>query len=203
MESIFLKTEDGIELEGIYHAGQTDRAAVITHPHPLFGGDMNNPVVEAVEHVCQESGCSTVRFNFRGVGKSSGRYAEGKGEQQDVLAAMAFLKAAGGRQILLAGYSFGAWVNAHVAAHTTAGGEAQSLIMVSPPVGLMDFADTGRLAALDLVVTGSADDIAAPAQIKPLMAEWNPAARLEVIEDADHFYGGALAELTEILRQYL
>ena len=103
-----------LSIEGRISRGQGSRAVVLTHPHPQFGGDMYNPVVESIGHVYQRQGITTLRFNFRGVGSSQGSYGNGIGEQEDVLAAMRCLRENGHGPIDLPGYSFGAWVNAHL-----------------------------------------------------------------------------------------
>jgi len=185
-------------IEGLISQGQGTRGVVITHPHPQYGGDMYNPVVESIGHVYQRKGFATLRFNFRGVGASQGSFADGTGEQQDVLAAIRCLKETGLNHIDLAGYSFGAWVNAHLDPGAAA---IQSLVMVSPPVAFMAF-DAGLiLPRLGLVVSGSRDDIAPPDQIRSLLPGWNPEAVFEEIQDADHFYFGFFEELEAILAE--
>src|SRR5207248_4559049 len=89
---------------------------VVAHPHPLYGGDMDNPVVARIVDVCTARGLATLRFNFRGVGGSSGRHDEGRGEQEDIRASVAYLTASlgEGAQVALAGYSFGAAIAAAV-----------------------------------------------------------------------------------------
>jgi alpha/beta superfamily hydrolase len=188
-------------LEGYWQAGTAGRAAVITHPHPLYGGTMSNPVVETIQSAYQQSGYATLRFNFRGVGGSQGHFDNGVGEQDDVLAAIAYVEEMNMAAIDLAGYSFGAWVNAGVAAakHTA----IHSLLMVSPPVGFVAFEKINALKCLKLVVTGGRDDIAPVAQIRDLLPTWNPDAKFEIIDGCDHFYSGHLQELKSILTRYL
>jgi alpha/beta superfamily hydrolase len=99
----------GLKLEGMLANSPGDMGAVISHPHPLYGGSMHNSVVKAVAHAYQEEELSTLRFNFRGVERSEGDFGNGVGEQEDVKAALQTL---GKKNMDLAGYSFGAWVNA-------------------------------------------------------------------------------------------
>ncbi len=191
----------GLQLEGLLKVGTADRGMVISHPHPLYGGDMHNPVVAAVAAACESKGWSTLRFNFRGVGGSGGRYDEGSGEQQDVRAAISCLRqrARIGR-LDLAGYSFGSWVNAAVAS-ADCGIEKQ--MMISPPVGIPGFDMPDAIFGLYLVVAGDRDEIAPIGKIRRLLAKWNPGARLEIIAGADHFYGGCLQQLQQLLTAWL
>ena len=172
------------------------KGIVITHPHPVYGGDMHNPVVDTIRKVYRKKGYTTLRFNFRGTGQSQGKYNDGHGEQADVRAAVDKLQANGLEEIHLAGYSFGAWVNACA---VTSGLEIHRMVMVSPPVAMIDFSDVGSLDSLDLVVTGGRDDIAPVEGIENKMETWSKTARLEVIGLADHFYGGYLNDLAGVL----
>ena len=189
-----------LELEGLIHDVPGDKAVVITHPHPLFGGSMHNNVVESTISVYQQAGYATLRFNFRGVGQSQGEYDQGHGEQQDVKAALQHLAEREKKHIDLVGYSFGAWVNARLGVKEDT---AQRMIMVSPPVAFLDFGSVRPNPLLELVVAGSRDQIAPVELIETMLPEWNPGARLEVIEGADHFYAGYTGELEHILADHL
>ena len=184
------------EIEGLLNQRDEKKGVVVTHPHPLYGGDMNNLVVESIVHVYHMKGYSTLKFNFRGVGRSQGTYDNGLGEQKDVLSALSFLSDMGMVRIDLAGYSFGAWVNAHAQQKDTL---TKQMIMVSPPVGFMDFKSIVTIDALKFVVTGNRDDIAPADVIEKMISTWNPNARFEVIDGADHFYGGYLGQLEDCL----
>ena len=184
------------EIEGLFNQRNEKKGVVVTHPHPLYGGDMNNLVVESIVHVYHMKGYSTLKFNFRGVGRSEGAYGNGLGEQKDVLSALSFLADMGMERIDLAGYSFGAWVNAHAIQADTL---TKQMIMVSPPVGFMDFNSIVTMDALKFVVTGNRDNIAPADVIEKMMSTWNPIARFEVIDGADHFYGGYLNQLEAVL----
>ena len=185
------------EIEGLFNKRDDRKGVVVTHPHPLYGGDMYNLVVETLVHVYNIKGYSTLKFNFRGVGKSRGQYDNGVGEQKDVLAALFFLADMGMERIDLAGYSFGAWVNAHAAIQGDS--IVENMAMVSPPVGFMDFHAIRRMNFLKFVITGSRDDIAPADAVKKMMPTWNPDARFEIIDGADHFYGGYLGQLESVL----
>ncbi len=187
---------ENYEIEGLLNKKNEKKGVVVTHPHPLYGGDMYNLVVETIVHVYNIKGYSTLKFNFRGVGRSQGKYDNGDGEQKDVLAALSLLGDMGMEQIDLAGYSFGAWVNAHAVQEDVS---VKNMVMVSPPVGFMDFRTIGPMDCLKFVVTGSRDDIAPADAVEKMRSVWNPNARFEVIDGADHFYGGYLNLLESVL----
>ena len=196
MEKTTTFISDRFEIEGRLAEGDQPKGVAITHPHPLYGGNMNNNVVAAVSRTYQKMGFTTLRFNFRGVGGSQGHYGDGIGEQEDVRAAVAYLADIGIRQIDLAGYSFGAWVNALA---VNSGLKVDNMVMVSPPVAFIDFKSISDLSSLKLIITGSRDDIAPAGMVEKLYPAWNPTAKFEVISGADHFYGGFTDRLEEIL----
>ena len=198
MEEKIQFQSDDLSIQGLISRGEGPQGVVITHPHPQFGGDMYNPVVESIANVYQRQRITTLRFNFRGVGSSQGSYGGGTGEQADVLAAVRCLRENGQEHIHLAGYSFGAWVNAHL---DQAAADIHSMTMVSPPVAFMAFDDGLSLPRLDLVVSGGRDDIAPPGLIRNLMPAWNPQAVFREIQDADHFYFGFFTELEAVLAE--
>jgi alpha/beta superfamily hydrolase len=194
-EKIFFLSED-YKIEGLLDKQSEDNGVVITHPHPLYGGDMNNFIVDLITRAYLEKGYTTIRFNFRGVGKSKGSYDNGTGEQEDVRAALSTLKKMGIKNIDLAGYSFGAWVNALAISKSNF---VENMVMVSPPVEFVDFSPVNSIPRLKLVVTGSIDDIAPADRIKTLYPAWNPKAHLEIINGADHFYSGCIDKLEAFL----
>lgn len=197
-QSVSFLSEE-FELEAVIDRRDAPRGAVVTHPHPLYGGDMNNHVVGIICRAYARRGYTTLRFNFRGAGRNQGSYDEGRGEQNDVRAAVAFLKDNGAQQVVLAGYSFGAWVNALAAA---GGLQAWRLVMVSPPVAFVDFSAIAALPNLQLVVTGSRDEYAPVDQIQRHLSLWNPKASMEVIAGSDHFYSGHGRQLGQIIVQH-
>lgn len=190
----------GFDIEGLIESGAGKLGAVVAHPHPLYGGNMNNPVVGIIHQAYRKKGYTTLRFNFRGTGSSQGRYDQGVGEQVDLIAAVNLLRQRGLETIELAGYSFGAWITA-----LTARAQAWSLPMVwvSPPVGFMDFNPAGRLPGLKFIVTGSADDIAPPDAIRRMLPIWNPAVLFETIVGSDHFYSRHTRELEDALDRHI
>ncbi len=190
----------GLSLEGLISKGSKDKAVVVTHPHPLYGGDMYNPVVETICLAYGKKGYTTLRFNFRGAGNSQGAHDEGKGEQTDVNSALDYLSGLGAKNISLAGYSFGSWINALAACRL---GLNHPMVMVSPPVAFIDFKNVGALPGLRYIVTGAEDEIAPTAHIRQMAPLWNTNAKFEVIEGADHFYFGFLNTLEGMLSKHI
>jgi hypothetical protein len=189
-----------LHIEGLLCIQEGERGVVITHPHSLYGGTMYNQVVETLVEVYQDKAFSTLRFNFRGVGDSNGSYDEGKGEQEDVRSALSYMYDRRKRDIDLAGYSFGAWVNAKIKdTHSL----CSRIIMISPPVIFLDFSFLSFNPKMRLVVAGGKDDIAPADKIKNVIYTWNPEAHFEVIEGADHFYTGRIDSLKTALSRLI
>ena len=197
IEEVIYFTSGGLRLAGALARTAESRGVIIAHPHPLYGGDMDNPVVRAIQQAYLHQGFSTLRFNFRGVGASEGRFDNGVGERADVQAALTWAAGLGMTDIDLAGYSFGAWVNAGIAA------DCRRMVMVSPPVAFMNFGPPVAIERLSLIVTGGRDEIAPPAMIAGYRSAWNPAAAFEVIPRADHFYTGFLKTLEDIVAAHI
>jgi alpha/beta superfamily hydrolase len=194
-ERVFFGT-DGQRLEGFYAAAAGDRGAVVCHPHSLMGGAMNNPVVETVTEALCRAGFSTLRFNFRGVGQSAGAFDEGRGEQTDILAATAFLEAQGSREVLPAGYSFGAWVAAGVLAKRP----LLPALFVAPPLTMWTFDLAALRGRIGLIVCGDRDPYCPVQEARAMAAEVS--CRLEVIPGEDHFFGSGLAKLSSCVDAY-
>lgn len=189
-----------IKLEGSLNENSSRNAVIICHPHPLYGGNMENPVVMTLAASFFEKGFTTLRFNFRGTGRSTGMFDNGNGEQEDIRAALSFLNAAGYEKIHLAGYSFGARMNALV---VSKGCDIEDHIMVSPPVEFMSFDDIEKMVSTGLIVTGARDDIAPPEKIQGHIDRWRISPQYEIIENCDHFYSGCLDRLKDVVTAYL
>jgi uncharacterized protein len=198
-EKVFIDC-GGLRIEGLLQKFSGNRAVLITHPHPLYGGSMHNNVVKALIQAYQAVDYTTLRINFRGVGESEGNHDEGVGEQQDVAAGLKFLSDLGKINIDLAGYSFGAWVCA-LGIETFL--EAQRLIMVSPPVNFIDFSFLKYNPKIQLVIVGSGDEIAGAKVVEQMLQKWNPEASFRKIVGADHFYWGQEGELNSIMTEFL
>lgn len=199
-EFITIAGSGNICLEGYLNRQKTGKAVVLAHPHPLYGGNMDVPLICRMAACFQSAGITTLRFNFRGTGGSSGEFDNGRGEQDDVRSALAFLSDQGYDQLFLAGYSFGSWVNAHV---VSAGVDVCDHIMVSPPAALLSFDRVEQLPNTGLIITGENDDLAPVYLVEDLLSKWKITPQVAVISNADHFYVGALDELGKILLDYL
>ena len=189
-----------LSLEALLAVPDTPSAGVvICHPHPLYGGDMDNPVVVRVQEVCAGLGLATLRFNFRGVGDSGGTHGGGVGEQDDARAALETLtRATRGAPAAIAGYSFGARIAAQVAsAEPRIGG----LALIAPPLGMYDFAGIEGVRAPMLMVAGTNDSYCPAPDFARLGASL-PSATLVSIEGADHFFFGKLFPLGEAVAKW-
>jgi len=200
MEKQIFINSGPLRIECLLNQIAGDRGVVVTHPHPLHGGDMMNNVVEALCLAYNECGYSSLRFNFRGVGQSEGYYDNGDGEQKDMEAAIQYLAGSGIEKIDLAGYSFGSWV---IARGAKTYGKINRIVMVSPPVDLFDYSSMHNNREIRLIIAGSEDNIADWRSIEKIMPLWNPDARLEVIKGADHFYWGKTNDIRKIIKDFI
>lgn len=196
-----MTSRDGTVLEMLVHR-PPDRAiaavAVIAHPHPQYGGDMHNNVVAALWRGLAAAAVVTVRFNFRGVGRSGGTQSGGAAERDDYAAALDSAAAlAPDAPLYACGYSFGADV-----ALTSTHDRLAGWIVVAPPLRL--FADDAYVAALDArpthVIAGLHDQFAAPEVVRAATAGWRN-VHVHTVDMADHFFAGATARVTELTTQ--
>ncbi|MCE5244792.1 MAG: alpha/beta hydrolase [Syntrophobacteraceae bacterium] len=191
MSEAYVSVQAGdVSLEALHEPGKSGAGAVLCHPHPLYGGDMGNNVVSALQAALSGLGWGTLRFNFRGVGRSGGTYGEGVAEAADVAAAAAYLAGRGTQAVHLAGYSFGAWV---VLKAIREGFRPESTTLVSPPLDLLDFSGLIPPPAPCLIVVGDRDDFCAADSLKKWLASRPDSAEAPVVEilaRCDHFYRG-------------
>jgi uncharacterized protein len=189
-----------LSLEALLAVPDTPSAGVvICHPHPLYGGDMDNPVVVRVQEVCAGLGLATLRFNFRGVGGSGGAHAGGVGEQDDARAALeALSRATGGAPTAIAGYSFGSRIAALVACGDP---RIEGLALIAPPLAMYDFACVESVRASTLVVAGTNDSYCPVPDFARFGARL-PSAATVSIEGADHFFFGKLFPLGEAVAKW-
>jgi alpha/beta superfamily hydrolase len=191
-QSLLITVDHHIELEASLVPGTYSQAAVICHPHPLYGGRMDNNVVLAVQAVFQKHGWSTARFNFRGVGESSGEYAEGIGEREDLKAVCSFLRDQPEKPhtLCVVGYSFGAWVTLGAIQE---GLDVDRLVLVSPPLDFMPFNDLRLPPVQCLITLGERDDFCRVASLQAWLKEQAGTSlnlRVATFPGVDHFYWG-------------
>src|SRR5262245_59100193 len=190
----------GLKLEAWLGRADTARGGlVVCHPHPLYGGDMDNPVVVRAVEVAREAGLNTLRFNFRGAGASGGSHDKGRGEQDDVRAALRTLReCAPERPLGLAGYSFGAWMASAVAARES---DLAALCLIAPPLATFNLVLPDPPPRHLLVVAGTRDSYCPPAELERFAAGL-PASAVVQIDGADHFFFGKLFPLGEAIRDW-
>jgi hypothetical protein len=175
-------------------------AALVCHPHPQGGGTMHNKVVFRVAQALGDLGLPTLRFNYRGVGRSTGAYDAGRGESDDIRTALDALAARfPGVALCLAGFSFGAWLGLPIGC---ADARVRQLVGVGAPVALLD---VGALAGCDkpkLIVQGADDEYGPLTALEPWYAALPEPKRLTVIPHADHFFTHQQRELAEAIGAY-
>ncbi len=189
-----------LTLEGLLaNPGANAPAAVVCHPHPLYGGSMYNNVVDAILAAMWQAGYATLRFNFRGVGASEGEHDGGPGEVDDAVAAMTYLLAQPGVRkegAVMAGYSFGAMV-AVSAGYERA--EIARIVAVALPLAMADARIPEGASKPVLLVSGDRDSYSPVAGLQALKSKIGGSARLEIVAGADHFFGGREAELVRVI----
>jgi len=166
--------------------------ALVAHPLPTHGGTLDNKVVQTLAKTFFALGYATVRFNFRGVGQSAGSFDEGMGETDDAMAALGYARAAFGASLplVLAGFSFGTFVQTRVAERVT----ARRLVLVGPAVGRFD---VGKVPADTIVIHGEEDEIVPLADV----LAWARPQELPVIvfPGCSHFFHGRLPQLARVI----
>ena len=195
-ELVQFPSSDGLRLEGRLTRGASERAVVLCHPHPLYGGSMLTPVIMTAEQAFQEAGYTTLAFNFRGVGESEGAHGEGRAEVADVTGGLSFLEESlGGRPRLLAiaGYSFGSFVGGQAA---VADDRVTFFLGVAPPLSRYDFGFLRQAICRMALIGGRRDDLCEPARPEALYLSL-PATPWTRLLDADHLFTDALDDLAQ------
>ena len=189
----------GLNFEGIVampdDGGGPVPGVVICHPHPLFGGNMDNNVVIAVSFSLVEQGFATIRFNFRGVGNSEGEHSKGEQEHQEILSAFELLKAwpgVDGRKLGLAGYSFGTSV---ILGNAAVQKKAKSIALISPPIRAFPDSPLKKAKTPTLIISGDQDKLVQSAELQPNLDAFARPPALQIVAGADHFWGGMERQL--------
>ncbi|HKN62367.1 MAG TPA: alpha/beta fold hydrolase [Candidatus Acidoferrales bacterium] len=176
-------------------------AAVVCHPHPLFGGTMHNKVVFQAAKAIHSRGIPVLRFNFRGAGLSEGAHDKGSGEQDDVRAALDYLaREFPNRPILLGGFSFGAWVGLRVGCEDA---RVTKLIGLGLPANDSDLSYLRSCEKAKLIIQGGNDEFGSRAKVEALFATMPEPKRLVIVEGADHFFAGKLDQVAAAIDAWL
>lgn len=200
-QNVAIEVDREVTLEGGFNpAASAWGAALVLHPHPLYGGSMHNNVVLALVRAAQAGGLSALRINFRGTGRSTGRHEDGIGEQADVLAAAAWLGREAPGPLVLMGYSFGALVGARAANRTPglAGG-----VWVSPPLVLGELPPWPAQAGPLLIVTGDRDEFTDVSRLRSYAAAQGALISLKLHQGGDHFWWGGESALNKEVAPFI
>lgn len=180
--------------------GASGGFAVVCHPHPLYGGTMQNKVVHTVARALQEAGIATLRFNFRGVGASSGSYDRGAGELADTLAVIEFGRSRWpAAELTLAGFSFGAQMVLLAAPSS----HPVRLITVAPPVSRPEFGAVEPPSCPWLIVQGDADEVVDAQQVRSFAARFASPPVFTMLPGVNHLFHGHLRELHDAVASFL
>jgi hypothetical protein len=207
MPDIFFSGPEG-RLEGRYHRAESPNApiAIVLHPHPLYGGTMNNKIVYNLYHAYVRAGFSVLRFNFRGVGKSQGKYDEGNGELSDAATALDWMQQQHPEAptCWIGGFSFGAWIAMHLLMRRP---EIEGFLSVAPPANLYDFSFLAPCPSSGLVIQGTKDEIVPENSVKNLVdkvvTQKGRIIEYQSVDGADHYFRNQLEVLNEHIDEYL
>ncbi len=207
MPEVIFNGSEG-RLEGRYHHNENPTApvAIVLHPHPLYGGTMNNKVVYRLFQSLMNNGFSVLRFNFRGVGKSMGRYDEGIGEMSDAATALDWiqLKNPEACTCWIAGFSFGAWIALQLLMRRP---EIEGFVAASPPVNKYDFSFLTPCPASGLILQGDRDDIVNAPDVGKLVGKLHSnhsnGVEYELFTGADHYFRNSLDEFEQRTSDYI
>jgi uncharacterized protein len=211
IRSLFIDGPAG-RLEALLNAGAENatHAALVCHPHPLFGGTLHNKVVFHTMKALNSFGFPVLRFNFRGAGLSQGEHDQGEGEAHDVRAALDWLDSEYHLPLIFAGFSFGAAVGLRAACPDS---RVKAVIGVGTPVGpVVADSEAPRNYTFDflrectkpkLFVSGDRDQFGPRAKLEDLVASIPEPKKLVIVEGADHFFEGRLRELRETIEAWV
>jgi len=207
MPEIIFNGPEG-RLEGRYQAGKSATApvAMILHPHPQFGGTMNNKVCYYLYHAFAHRGFATLRFNFRGVGRSEGEFDNGIGELSDAASALDWVQSINPNSsgTWIGGFSFGAWIAMQLLMRRP---EIQGFIAVAPPANLYDFSFLAPCPSSGMIVQAEHDDVVTGISIQKLVEKLKAQKSIEVehqtVAKANHFFEEQLSDLMMKVNGYL
>lgn len=191
-----------IKLEGSFEEGRTGRNVVLCHPHPLYGGNMNNNVVIAARSAFAESGRGTLRYNFRGVGGSGGVPGDGDKDSEDLLEVSEYVRRNYPGQLDLAAYSYGAWVALKA---VRLGLAPDLLVLISPPLEFISFGGLDLPDRPMLITIGNQDEFCSVESLQKWLSTQPKAGRaeVEIFPYGDHFYWGLEQKLSARIAGFL
>jgi alpha/beta superfamily hydrolase len=195
----------GVQLEGllsIQEASSFRGGVILCHPHPQYGGDMQNPVMMTATEAASQEGFSTLRFNFRGVGESEGSYEEGIGERRDVKAATEYFFSRlknNHSPIILVGYSFGAWIGFPIAIEDE---RIEGMVGIAPPLEIYDFGFLKGCKKKKFFIAGNQDLFCPPSRLEKWYQQLEEPKSLTIIPGADHFFFSHTHSLITPLREF-
>ncbi len=195
-------------LEGRYYPSNRPNApvALLLHPHPQYGGTMNNKIVYNLYQIFTKYGFSSLRFNFRGVGRSQGHFDNGQGELSDAASALDWMQSQNPNtsSCWIAGFSFGAWVAMQLMMRRP---EIQGFISVAPPASMYDFSFLAPCPASGMIVHGDKDEVIPQSSVdklaQKLQKQKNITIDYRTIEGSDHFFNNHLDTLNGHIEDYL
>jgi len=207
MPEVIFNGPDG-RLEGRYTPGAspTHPVGLVLHPHPQYGGTMNNKVVYHLYQIFTERGFATLRFNFRGVGRSQGGFDNGVGELSDAASALDWIQTynPNANGAWLAGFSFGAWISMQLLMRRP---EVRGFLSVAPPANLYDFSFLAPCPSSGLIIHGDKDEIVATDSVNKLVEKLRQQKQIVVEQQtmpgAGHFFEGQLDDLKARCAAYL
>lgn len=207
MSEVIINGSEG-RIEARYHHTNTptDPVALILHPHPEHGGTMNNKVTYALYKTFVNRGFKTIRFNFRGVGKSEGQFSHGEGELSDAASVLDWVQAMNSNAscFWVAGFSFGAWIAMQLLMRRP---EFEGFITASPPANMYDFTFLAPCPVSGLMIQGDQDKIVTVESVWDLADRLSAQRGIQIskalVKDADHFFTDKLDRVVAATNQYL
>ncbi|MCH9754104.1 MAG: alpha/beta hydrolase [Alphaproteobacteria bacterium] len=207
MPEVIISGSEG-RIEGRYHHSEKNNPpiAIVFHPHPLHGGTMNNKVVYNLYHCFVKAGFSVLRINFRGVGKSEGKFDNGIGELTDAATALDWLQLQNptSNTVWAGGFSFGAWISMQLLMRRP---EIQSFVSIAPPLNKYDFSFLSPCPVSGLILQGDQDSIVPEDEVTKLVKKIPKQKHIEIdyqiTKGADHFFRTKIDEMNSAVTEYI
>lgn len=207
MVDIFISGQEGrIEARYLPPRAPYLPVVIILHPHPLKGGRMDNNVIQTMSRSFHEQGLGTLRFNFRGVGKSEGKFSGGEGELNDAASVVDWLQSSYhiNHRMWVAGFSFGAWVAMQLLMRRP---ELENFVIVSPQTHTYDFSFLAPCPVPGQIIYGAEDKSIPQESVDRLVSRLHAQKGLfldyQIIEGADHSFDGKLEQLNQVIQDYV